>query len=98
MHHGQQVKCRVRHGYDAKHATLPLLERLEHHGFPGEVHAVGREGQGFGHPAPGVMQDDTESAHFTWKVLRGSEKRSAFLGGQIEPVAFAVMEAKSLSE
>ena len=62
-----------------KHPAGTFLERLEHHGLAGKVHAIGREGQGFRNPAPGVMQDHTEGAHLSREVLCAGEREAMAL-------------------
>lgn len=92
VHHIQQVKRGVRDRHGPEYAAFPLLERLERHSLAGEVYPLRRQGEGFGNAATRVMQERAEGAHLARELLRGLQKGGAFGGGQIEPLAVAVMQ------
>jgi len=93
VHHVELVKRRVRHGHGPIDAAFPLLERLERHGLARKVDLLRRHGQGLGNAATGIMQERTEGADFYGELPRRYEKGGAFLGGEIEPVSFRIMQA-----
>lgn len=92
MHHVQEVKRGVRDRHGPEDAAFPFFQRLERHSLPGKIYPLRRDGQGFGNTAPGIVQERAERAHLTRETLRGHQKRGALSGGEIEPLAVAVMQ------
>ena len=95
MHHCQEIERLVGHRHIPEDTTLAFLERLENHGLTRKINPRRGKGKGLGHAATGVMQYRSKGAHLARELPCRIQKRCALLGGQIEPVAFRIMQAEN---
>ena len=73
-------------------AAAALLEGLQDDGLAGQIDAGGRERQGLGDPAAGVMQDEAEGAHGQGRLFGRREEGRALGGGQVQPFSLGVVQ------
>jgi hypothetical protein len=57
VHHVEGTSLPPRHGNGPVDPSTALLEGLQHDDLAGQVNPPRGEGQGFGHPAPGIVQN-----------------------------------------
>src|SRR5215510_15101416 len=92
VHHIERIEQCGRHGHRSVHSWAAFFQAFHDDHLVSKIHPPGGEVEGFGEPAPGVIEDATKGTHRPIVPQGGTEERLALPWGEVEAPPKRIIE------